>query len=241
MTGNSGLKTINNLLERIDSLQDTQTCIEDISSTLNIDFVTYHLAVHNTFLYNSIYIKTNYPAEWVRQYFIRNYSAVDPVLKNAYTGASPGLMSDLDWDDPKVVPFKEDAALHGIPDSGYFIPISDRQGRRAVMKFCSSDGQDLWTKKVSQLSTVLNKCALIVHDMAVADIQGSNDNRSLLSPRERECLFWVAHGKDAISIGKILGISEHTVREYCKSAKRKLDATTLYQAIHRATLLHLIN
>lgn len=43
--------------------------------------------------------------------------------------------------------------------------------------------------------------------------------RAGLSPRERECLLWVAEGKTAWETAVILGMLEHTVRCYLESAR----------------------
>ena len=69
----------------------------------------------------------------------------------------------------------------------------------------------------------------------------SEDRRPPLSPREIECLSWTAQGKDASTISEILEISEHTVRDYLKSAKYKLSCGTIAQAVFEATKLRLIN
>ncbi|NWG46608.1 MAG: helix-turn-helix transcriptional regulator [Alphaproteobacteria bacterium] len=55
-----------------------------------------------------------------------------------------------------------------------------------------------------------------------------------LSPREKECLSWLAAGKSAWDISVILGIGEHTVRDYVRSAMRKLGCVTQTQAVCEA-------
>ncbi|MEK6291645.1 MAG: helix-turn-helix transcriptional regulator, partial [Paraburkholderia tropica] len=39
-----------------------------------------------------------------------------------------------------------------------------------------------------------------------------------LTPRQRECLTWVARGKSSIEIGLILGISRYTVDYHIEEA-----------------------
>jgi DNA-binding CsgD family transcriptional regulator len=60
-----------------------------------------------------------------------------------------------------------------------------------------------------------------------------------LTPREREVLTWVARGKSAAEIGKILHISKRTVDEHALTAVRKLGAANRTQAVAIA-LLHRI-
>lgn len=56
----------------------------------------------------------------------------------------------------------------------------------------------------------------------------------LLSPRERECLRWVAIGKTNWEIGQIVDISENTVHYHLERAKRKLKVSTRTQAVVKA-------
>ena len=60
------------------------------------------------------------------------------------------------------------------------------------------------------------------------------------SPRELECLRWVAKGKTYIEVAMILNISDHTVRTYLKTARMKLGSVTLAQAASEAQILGLL-
>ncbi len=55
-----------------------------------------------------------------------------------------------------------------------------------------------------------------------------------LTPRERECLTWVAAGKTDWEISQILDIAEQTAREYVRNAMAKLTSTTRAQAVAAA-------
>lgn len=58
-----------------------------------------------------------------------------------------------------------------------------------------------------------------------------------LSPRETECLEWVAKGKNSSEIAVILNLSVGTVRDHIKSLRAKLGASTRAEAIARAMAL----
>lgn len=55
-----------------------------------------------------------------------------------------------------------------------------------------------------------------------------------LSPREGECLTWIAAGKNAEDIGDILGLSTHTVQTHLRNVRVKLDVATITQAVVEA-------
>ena len=59
---------------------------------------------------------------------------------------------------------------------------------------------------------------------------------SRLSPREEECLGWIAQGRDVPGTAVAMSLSEHTVRTYLKTARAKLDCVTVSQAIYKATV-----
>jgi DNA-binding CsgD family transcriptional regulator len=52
-----------------------------------------------------------------------------------------------------------------------------------------------------------------------------------LTPRERECLHWVAHGKTHFETSLILGISTSVVKNHLDNARMKLGATNLTHAV----------
>jgi LuxR family transcriptional regulator, quorum-sensing system regulator BjaR1 len=54
---------------------------------------------------------------------------------------------------------------------------------------------------------------------------------SRLTPREHEVLTWVARGKSAWEIGKILKISKRTVDEHAATAVGKLGAVSRVHAV----------
>ncbi|MBL8780919.1 MAG: hypothetical protein JNL06_08230 [Alphaproteobacteria bacterium] len=63
------------------------------------------------------------------------------------------------------------------------------------------------------------------------ELLDSTRSDSPLSPRESECLKWVADGKTDFEVGKILGISPRTVRFHIRNAKTKLGVATRIQAV----------
>ena len=63
---------------------------------------------------------------------------------------------------------------------------------------------------------------------------------SQLSPREKQCLSWTAHGKSSWDIGKIMCITENTVNFHVKNAMRKLNTSSRTVAAIKAVQRGLI-
>ena len=82
--------------------------------------------------------------------------------------------------------------------------------------------------------------ALHMHQ-AILRLEGQRMETASLSPRERECLSWVAEGKTAWETAIILGLSEHTVRCYLESARHKLGAANNTHAVNKAGKANLLS
>ena len=150
----------------------------------------------------------------------------------------------FDWREldvtPEMLMFLEDAIRHGIGRFGFSIPISDKAGRRAILSFNSNVSAEDWEDMVGAHRSEWIDLAYLVHQMAVFELHGASDPIPALSPRERECLYWSALGKDYKDIALILGLSHHTTRSYIKSARTKLGCATISAAATLALKLRVI-
>ncbi|MCB1421343.1 MAG: helix-turn-helix transcriptional regulator [Nitratireductor sp.] len=103
----------------------------------------------------------------------------------------------------------------------------------------SNMDKENWRRKIDGEREMLIQIGDALHRKAVRQVFGTDEGPSL-SAREIECLYWTARGKDSASAADIIQLSEHTVRDYLKSARSKLGCVTIAQAIHEATKLRLI-
>jgi DNA-binding CsgD family transcriptional regulator len=72
--------------------------------------------------------------------------------------------------------------------------------------------------------------AVAVIDFVV--MGGADETLGLLfSRREQECLAWMAKGRSNAEIGKILEISERTVKFHVKNIMEKLNAANRTEAV----------
>lgn len=61
-----------------------------------------------------------------------------------------------------------------------------------------------------------------------------------LTDRERQCLVWLAMGKNASDLATLMNISERTAEHYCQSVVTKLNAANRVQAVAKAILMGVI-
>ena len=210
-----------------------------LQSVYRVDFVTYHLASTVIGDFDAPFVRTTYPDAWVSTYLLNGYVHIDPVAREGFLRQLPFDWQELEF-APETLMFLEDAIRHGVGRFGFSIPISDKAGRRAILSFNSSMSAKDWNDLVDAHRSEWVDLAYLVHQMAVFELHGESDPIPALSPRERECLYWSALGKDYKAIAIILGLSHHTTRSYIKSARTKLGCATISAAATLALKLRVI-
>lgn len=177
---------------------------------------------------------SNYPTGWTDRYLKERYERVDPVIVSVQIRQEPfewGLGADNQKLDPAQVRLLEEASAFGIR-CGLTIPIHDMCGPPAAVTFASDARRRAFRKSITRNRRVLQFMAVILHAHIRRKLYPDTTLMGLhFSPRERECLHWLAEGKSARDIGQILNISRRTVVFHVENAKRKLGVRTTYQAL----------
>lgn len=228
------------LLLRVVDEPDIEQALRVSCGALGVDHMVYHLAHNISLPIDSPFVRTTYSPEWIARYLLNNYVEDDPVVQRGFQSSLPFHWSDLKIETPVQQTIFMEALAHGVGQLGYSIPITDKAGRRALFSLNHSGDPVAWMRLIDQNAALLAELGQILHRKALLHLH-AEDRRPPLSPRELECLNWTAQGKDASTIAEILEISDHTVRDYLKSAKYKLGCGTIAQAVYEATRLRLIN
>ena len=126
-----------------------------------------------------------------------------------------------------------DAARFGIRH-GFTVPIHDASGPIGAVTFAVDERRPSFERCIHEHARVLQLMAIYFHAHARRKLCTDGVVQGVsLSPREFECLEWAAQGKSAWEIGRILGISRHTVSSYLDNAKEKLGVRSIVQAAAR--------
>ena len=227
------------VLKTVDE-QDIEAAVALIRDIGQYQHVIYHMAFRTNAPTDWPYLKSTYSFSWLGHYVQQNYAEIDPIWLRGFKEPRPFFWSQLRSEDPREAAFFDDAQKHGAGSVGFSIPISDRAQRKALFSVTSELSSPDWRKKIASEKATLERLGDMLHRKAVLDIYGTEEGPSL-APRELECLYWTAKGKDGPTVAEILHISEHTVRDYLKSARHKLGCHTIAQTIHEATKRRLIN
>jgi DNA-binding CsgD family transcriptional regulator len=205
---------------------------------------------HMTFLVASVrsrsernpYVCTTYPDAWTAIYLDNHYFEIDPVIDILRWGHLPVDWSSLDWKPPSAASLLNQARHHDIGPHGLTIPIRGPEGERCLFSVtCNRSRRDwlrLRTESIHELLILSHYVDETV--LAVTGLRDASRYRDL-SRRERQCLELLAAGRLSKQIAAALSISESAVKQYLRSARLKLGASTSHQAVAKASFLELIS
>lgn len=180
-----------------------------------------------------------YPSEWVEHYKLKRFADVDPVLSIGFNSIEPINWATFKNQNSKQKALFEDAQEFGVGSQGITIPVRGRTSERGLFSFTSNMktrdwsiflNENLFTLQIlanSSFSAFLN-----LTEPALLPVK--------LTPRETECLKWTSNGKTALEIALILNLSPNTIKYYLETARHKLKATTISQAVTKAIYLNLL-
>ncbi len=179
----------------------------------------------------------NYPLDWQKHYFDKNYYLVDPIVTRA-----PYLHAPCSWDDMKIGGMAEAKFFHEATEaglrSGISVPLHGPLGHVAVVSFASSMRQTYMRDVVPSLHAIAARFDVI--QTLLSEKRKGGYAAPLLTARQCECLKWVAQGKSSWDISHILCISENTVNFHLKGVLQKLETSSRVVAVVKALRLGLI-
>lgn len=122
------------------------------------------------------------------------------------------------------------------------MPLLGRHGEFALFTVTSKGAAAEWRKLKEDLRRDLVVMSWNFHAAALRSVGvGEGEGFVRLPPREASCLRWKGLGKTDEDIGRILGISPHTVRFHLESSRSRLNAANTMRMFARAISLGLIN
>ena len=179
-------------------------------------------------------IHTGLPQDWTNYYFDQGYVRLDPAYKR-----SLGSLLPFQWTDVTDLPtltrperlVMDEADAAGLKN-GIVVPI---HGPKNYAGFVSLAGQP--DRFAPQVPLDLQVMAIHFHHRLRDLLKEAGRPRQdgpMLTPREAECLVWLAEGKSDWEIGEILTVSHHTVKTHVERIKRKFGVRTRVQAVVEA-------
>lgn len=189
---------------------------------------------------------TDYPEDWVRYYFAKQYFAYDPVVRLSRRSVRPFFWSEamdmLARDAGVPAEAKEiggrlmrEAGEAGLAE-GIAIPMSTRFGERSIIGLSREETGE--PQSVEDLAT-LGFLGSVFHERFFGFFEA--ESRVRVSPRETDVLSWSAEGKTDSEIATLLGVTTATVRFHWKNIFTKLNAVNKVNATAKAIRLGLVS
>jgi DNA-binding CsgD family transcriptional regulator len=182
---------------------------------------------------------STYSKEWQARYFLKQYIAIDPVIRRGSTAILPFDWESLDSDDPAIQSFYADAIRHDVGRNGLSIPVRNRKNTHSLVSFSSDLPRREWElfkelnmSNLQQLSALIDSAAIIDSKLPLTPVQ--------LSRREEQCLIWAARGKTYQEVAEILCLSLGSVKTHLDTARHKLHCINLTHAVGVAVATGLI-
>ncbi|QFT65896.1 Transcriptional activator protein LuxR [Labrenzia sp. THAF35] len=188
---------------------------------------------------------TTFPESWTSHYRAAAYERIDPFFAYCCTSTTP-MGTGIDY--LSDYPYLCNAQRQLIQEAG---ETGMRAGMSCIVRQAGPGGAGGWNlgsslprheieKIFSEHADLLRLTAFFAHQRLQAALE--NEHRDIaLSPREKECLLWVAQGLRSKQIADKLGLRPVTVELHLKNARTKLRAATREQAIAIALLNGLIS
>jgi LuxR family quorum sensing-dependent transcriptional regulator len=170
---------------------------------------------------------TNWPSEWVTRWVDHNYVFHDPIVQHAARTRDPFLWEDAYPNGSKYgMKIMQESKEFGLSE-GIAFPIHTEFGPLG----CVSIG----AKKVSASKKTIKLlelvCIHLYQRLQLLEEKQTTDIFGLLTKRETEVLHFVAEGKTNWEIGKILNLSEFSIKDHVHNLTLKLKATNRTQAV----------
>ncbi len=193
------------------------------------------LGPNRTFAGFSNVVNASYPDEWLYMYWKNGFADVDPVFKSALK--SPGTQHWREiyrhMSSEKEHEFITTARQFGLCDG---ITTGSVDQACGVATFCSFASEHALDAK--RMVPLVEYAGYYLHMalLRTAPKSAPQTDRCVkeLSSREVTILNWMKNGKTNWEIGKILGVSERTIRFHIESIFSKLEVTSRSQAVATA-------
>ena len=181
--------------------------------------------------------------DWSMHYRERGYMFTDSSLQHSLISKYPFFWSEQ-WRSDRINSaskrmFAEASHDFDVGD-GLVVPIHSDDGAISIVSMVGE--RPICTDEVRR---GLGLAAMYLHDKAgklrgKIDYKAADDPVKKVTPRQLDCLQWVAEGKSDWEISQILSISESTVHNHIEGAKRSLGVSTRVQAVVAASRRRLL-
>jgi DNA-binding CsgD family transcriptional regulator len=175
------------------------------------------------------------PPGWESLYAEKRFNEVNFLPREVSRRSQPFAWSEVELKTPAEHELARVLVDCGFPD-GLAVPCHGPHGYLAVVS--------LAFERLDQVAPeerrAIEVASLVLHERMRALHTAWADAPLSLSPRERDCMGFIAEGCSDSEIADRLGVGEATVMTHVQSVRRKLGAKTRAQAVARCLIRNLL-
>ena len=178
---------------------------------------------------------------WRSHVIEQNYAAVDPIRSFSERAMQPVDWAEFPRTRTRVKRFFKDFVEFQLGRQALTATFRGPSGDRSLLTLTSDATEKRWSEVKHELTAAMGILHPALH-RAVLRVKFQIDDVIIirLTPRERQCLVWAAHGHTSKQIGENLGLTPATVNFFIDAAVGKLSASNRAHAAAKAVALGLI-
>ncbi|MEN3794658.1 autoinducer binding domain-containing protein [Fulvimarina sp. MAC3] len=231
---------IDSMTSAVQVADSVEGFLQELCAGSCVEHATFQMVIASANRLAVPYVKTTYSENWIRFYLLNNLMKVDPVIRYAQSEGKSFFWSEIVLSHAEKL-LMQNAKNFGISSAGFTVPTVDVGPYRGLFSICAGDMvEDDWQRHIEGRRREFEHIAHRLHFLARTEIDPYASYAANLSRREIECLRFISEGKTHTDMAEIMGISEHTVRSYCRALRLKLNCSTLAQAVAKAFSMGLL-
>jgi DNA-binding CsgD family transcriptional regulator len=157
---------------------------------------------------------------------------IDPFLKRSSVDLTPFAWHEFRQEQPnnqEIVDFINRCKSYDMLD-GYVVPTHSPTGTMGMVSYMGPLSLDFQSyAQLSQLALYYSAAIRRVYEASFPTMP-----EVALTPRQLECVKWIALGKSDWEVASILGLSEATINRHVELAKERLGVRTRMQVVVEA-------
>ena len=146
--------------------RDLADILREIAANIGVKHIAYlRFSAENSVDVSLLTAVVTYSREWQTRYFLRKYSAIDPVVTHGSRAVLPFDWEDFEMPTPAVASFFADALNHGVGLRGVSIPVRNRRNACALVSLNGDHDKAKWEEfkrenmvKLQILSALIELC-----------------------------------------------------------------------------------
>ena len=179
-------------------------------------------------------------ASWRKSYAQARRVDLEPVLRVGFGGIMPLDWRLLDRDDPMVSKLLGEALELDLGADGFSIPLRGRSGEYGLFSVCCPEDASPLLSPRHALIRRLMAMSAIFHSSVRDAFTGESHVDVRMSDPELACLRLKAQGTGDHEIGVALGAGPTAVRFWLETARARLHAVSVAEAVEEACRMGLV-